>query len=207
MIDEDFGWVERYRPRIGYVAFRYYVEDGIFKRKLVINKGSRWDTLMFKRVIGDRFIGDENFFIGVADDMMMNSLNRSIGKPIGELEKKMDEVKERRAEYKRIEQNRKDRWNNTKEKFEGLVIGLDRKLYTYDYGFTARVLFRSDSTFDQRKAFLKSERKNLVKWVMDELKDSKNVQKQIGNIKFYKPVELCLMRIPEVEIKFEVKNV
>ena len=86
------------------------------------------------------------------------------------------------------------------------MIGVDKDIDTYRDGFSARVLFRSDSDYDERKDFVRREKKNLLLWIMHEIGENVVYSKQIGDINFYKPVEIVMLRIPEIEVKFEVKG-
>ena len=117
-------------------------------------------------------------------------------------QKRVEAREARNAEY----YEKRRRWKKLREKFDGVVIGIDSKIDVYDVGFSVRVLFGSDITFAGKKKFLAENRVEFVKWVMHELTENKAARRKIGDIRFYKPVEIINLRAREVEVKFEVKG-
>ena len=127
--------------------------------------------------------------------------------------KSVEEAKEiaRRYAGKRYERKAKEeegqaKWEALRKKFSGYVIGLDHEADVFDAGFSVRVLFRPSSSFAERRAFLKENRIEFVRWVVHECGNDYWIKKRIGDIRFYKPVEMVALRAPEVEVKFEVKR-
>ena len=186
------------------------VEDGIVKLELDLNgywiRQRRSDVLAFKRNIGKRFFGDSEFLIGVRDDFVSDFLLKADGKTVDEAreiaQERVGAREARNAEYR----EKRQRWEKLREKFDGIVIGIDSNIDVYDVGFSVRVLFGSDITFGGKKKFLEENGAEFVKWVIHELSESKAAIRKIGDIRFYKPVEIINLRAREVEVKFEIKK-
>ena len=187
-----------------------YIEDGVFKIELNVRdywySQRRSDTLRFQRKLGKRFFGNSEFLIGVQDDFVDGFLLAADGKTVEEVceiaRERVARREARNAEYR----EKQRRWKKLREKFDGVVIGIDSKIDVYDVGFSVRVLFGSDITFAGKKKFLAENRVEFVKWVMHELTENKAARRKIGDIRFYKPVEIINLRAREVEVKFEVKG-
>ena len=191
-------------------AHLVYVEDGVFK--LETNLRVRWygvsgsETLRLKRELGKRFFGNSEFLIGVQNDFEDGFLLAADGKTVEEVrEIARERVKAREARNAEYYEKRR-RWKKLREKFDGVVIGIDSKIDVYDVGFSVRVLFGSDITFAGKKKFLAENKTEFVRWVMNELMENKAARRKIGDIRFYKPVEIINLRAREVEVKFEIKG-
>ena len=91
--------------------------------------------------------------------------------------------------------------------FGGYVIGLSRFFYTYDSGFSVRLVLSSQFSFDERKGFVIKNRKRLIVYVQDEIRKSKRIMKTIGSLDYFKCAEITVLRNPEAEFKFDVKKV
>ena len=135
-----------------------------------------------------------------------NVLNPFIGRPVGDVE---ESIKERARFLRGRREKRKtliEFWNKLDEQFKGYVVSLDNEIDVYRTGFSIRVLLSSRYTFAERRAFVKTYKKDLVLWAIEQLKESKKAMNKIGDLRFYKPVEIITLRSPEVEIKFEIKD-
>ena len=200
------GW-----RRDRYFAYEVKIEDGVFKVECQFNKRGynfgHEDELDFKRAFGVRFFGDSEFLIGVYNDYVTNFLFRCNGKSEDEVMRICaDHRKAREAKRAEVAEKR-EKWSELREKFDGVVIGVDGKIDVYGNGFSVRVLFSSDVTFEGRKRFLSENKVEFVRWVMHEIGQSKAMARRIGDMRYYRPVEIINLRAHEVEVKFEVKEV
>ena len=191
----------------GYRAGKYavYLDDGVmFVNKEYVNVS--WN-LDFKREFGKRFFGDSEFLVGVVSEYVTGILFECDGKDENGVHEVIEKYKGKRDERRALWFKRQKEWEKLREKFDGIVIGVDSEIDVYDSGFSVRVLFSSDVTFAGRRQFLTENKKEFVRWVMNEIRNSKYLSRRIGDIKFYKPVEIINLRAHEVEVKFEVKEV
>lgn len=155
-----------------------------------------------KRALSSELFGDAMYLDHVSDDAI-NYLLGDVSR-IG-AEKAASQFRQRREERAEKMEIEKQRWDNLREKFGGIVISMDSKIDIYSTGFSVRVLLNSETSFAERKKFLKENRTEFLKWLMYELMRNVKTSRRIGDISFYKPVEMTLLRVPEVEVKFEVK--
>ena len=91
--------------------------------------------------------------------------------------------------------------------FSGYVIGLSRFFYTYDSGFSVRLVLSSQFSFCERRDFCIKNKKRLIVYVKDEIRKSKRIMKSIGSLDYFKCTEITVLRNPEVEFKFDIKTV
>ena len=187
----------------------FFFEDGVFGYEYDIHSRRRLsyrDKMDFKRAIGGRLFGDTEYLIGLTDDFM----DRVIKECVGKTEEEIARVTGRYRTYREIRRAERDKgfekWAELREKFGGVVIGIDSEIDVYDVGFSCRVLFNTDLSFSERGKFLRENRVEFVRWVMSEISDSKGIKRKIGDIRFYRPVEMVNLRMNEVEVKFEVKK-
>lgn len=181
-----------------------YLEEGVLRFGLPTRDSER--PLAFKRKFGARFGGDAEFWVGVDYDSFGRFLFGCKGLSEAEVLKKVAERKAHRDAIRNAERVKDEKWEETREKFDGLVIGIDKSIDVYGTGFSVRVVFSSDVTFMAKAKFLRENRVEFVKWVMNEIAESKKITGRIGSIRFYKPVEIINLRAREVEVKFEVKE-
>ena len=212
-------------PRIGgafvreelgiWCVYRYgyrhvYVEDGILhsvKDDEVWRRRVTRNTLLdFKRAFADKFIGDRKFLIGLKDEFVDSILLWSDGKTVEEITEYCDQFKKARENRKTREAEAARKWKQLREQFDGVVIGIDSQIDVFETGFSIRVLFGSDVGFIGRRKFLAENKMKFLRWVIHELSESKSAKRKIGDVRFYKPVEIVNLRANEVEVKFEVKE-
>lgn len=160
----------------------------------------------FKRAFGERYFGDCSFLVGVDGEYVDRILRECDGKTEDEVVKVCEKYRAMRNERKTEREKETEKWRKLREKFDGVVIGLDSKIDVYDAGFTVRVLFGSDIAFAGKKKFVAENRTEFLKWVMHELSESKRAMRKIGDMRYYRPVEIVVLRSSEVEVKFEVKK-
>lgn len=164
---------------------------------------SRADKMEISRTL----FGDERYLDRVGYDNVRKLKARCEGKSAEEVARIAQKVVETRIGRRDEERVKAAKWADLKGRFGGLVIGIDRDLDVFETGFSVRVLFRSDVGFEERGAFLREDRKMFLLWLMEEIMRDYVASRRIGDIRFYKPVEIINMRGPEVEVKFEVKGV
>ena len=191
-----------------YVSVSIFVEDGIFQRETDVKfcEESYENRICFKKRLGEFLLGDERFFVGTDDMFVYRVVRECCGKSVEEAKEIARRYAGKRYERKAKEEEGQAKWEALRKKFSGYVIGLDHEADVFDAGFSVRVLFRSSSSFAERRAFLKENRIEFVRWVVHECGNDYWIKKRIGDIRFYKPVEMVALRAPEVEVKFEVKR-
>lgn len=187
-------------------SYEVYVQNG----ELLLEKTvtAKWyNNSGFKRDFGELYFEDPEFLIGTSTEFVHKLLMECNGKDEKEIMEIVKKCKDKREENLTSDYRRQKEWEKLREKFDGIVIGVDREIDVYDSGFSVRVLFGSDVTFVGRRQFLTENKKEFVRWVMNEIRNSKYLSRMIGDIKYYKPVEIINLRAHEVEVKFEVKEV
>jgi len=190
--------------RIG--SYGVYIENGVMAVRKEYVWNSCGERMNFKRAFGKRFFNDSEFLIGTSGDYVTEILLMCNGKDMDGVEEIVRKYKERREENRSVWYKKWKEWEKLRETFDGVVIGIDSQIDVYETGFSVRVLFGSDVTFEARKKFLADNKIEFVKWVMSEISRSKAMVKKIGDMRFYKPVEIINLRAHEVEVKFEVKK-
>ena len=186
------------------------VEDGVLKIAPAkfgqVREYGYKNAIHFKKAFGARYFGDEMWLIGVDSDFMKKVLFECADKTEEEVVDVCGKYREKREERKSKEARNWEKWQKLREKFDGVVIGIDSKIDVWDAGFSVRVLFGSDVTFAAKREFLKEHRVEFVKWVMHEVAGSRSAMRKVGDMAFYRPVEIVNLRGHEVEVKFEVKK-
>ena len=184
-----------------------YIDNGILIVKDCYVRNSWGQRMDFKREFGERYFGDSEFLIGTTADYVTRILRECNGKDEDGVKEVIKKYKEKRETYRSFEYKRQKDWEKLRDRFDGVVIGVDSQMDVYETGFSVRVLFGSDVSFGGRKRFLAENKIEFVKWVMNEISRSKVMTRRIGDMKFYRPVEIVNLRAHEVEVKFEVKEV
>lgn len=188
----------------GYQDYEIVIDDGVM---VLIPSYGAWERRVdFKRAFGKRFFGDSEFLIGCIGEFVDKIILECDGKDLDGVHKVAEKYLAKRREKRTRDFSEKAKWSELKDRFDGVVIGIDKNIDVYGTGFSVRVVFSSDVSFKDRAAFLKENRADFVRWVMKEISDSKKIVGKIGDIRFYKPVEIVNLRAHEVEVKFEVKE-
>lgn len=106
-----------------------------------------------------------------------------------------------------VDKEEKKRWLSLPPDFQDYIIGIDKKMIdVFPTGFTVRLLLKSGKDFKEQKKFVKEHGRDILKFVMQEIPYYPKIMKKIGDLKFYKPVEIIVLRSNELDIKFEVKG-
>ena len=116
--------------------YEMFVDGGIVRVKKLdnvanVNERGYGQYKDIKLNLGERHMGDRDFFKGVDYDLVLKLIFRMDGKEEVELIDAIKEWKEKREERQRAEAEQMDEWRALKERFGGMVIGLDRKVDTY----------------------------------------------------------------------------
>lgn len=182
-----------------------YLKDGIFHADHISHSSA--NRLDFKRKFGERFFGDRDFWIGVDYDVLTKFLKRCDGLPVEEFEKKCQERIANRKRTQDLAERRAVEWEKLREKFCGVVLGVDKEVDVFSTGFNVRVICKSTTTIDERRSCVRGSQKEFLRFVMSEVAGNHVAMARLGDIRFYRPVEIVYLREPEVEVKFEVKEV
>ena len=134
-------------------------------------------------------------------------LDPFVNKPIEEAEENIRHLAERLQKKHEKRERLSAQFEKMDDQFREYVVGLANDIDIYSSGFSVRVLLASYHSFDERRLFVKSHKMDLVRWAMYQIPEHSRMMKSIGSLDFYKPVEIVTLRSPEVEIKFQVKNV
>ena len=137
------------------------------------------------------------------DRMFMSS---GVGKSRKYLEQTVKNAAEKWRIGREQQKEKEEEWKNLRERFGGMVIGLDKEFSVYESGFSVRVLMSARRGFEERKKFVQENQKEFWVYVIEEVGKSKRIMNKIGDIRFYEPEELILMRVPEIEVKFKIKG-
>ena len=204
--------------------FVTYINDsGIIKRRLIFttrvadwwsisetinNKREEFGEIYLKKFIDPMYICWTNMGGRKYNRWIDSSLEKSVGFGIETLLNNIKQYYDANIDGKGyMNSDERKRWCSLNSESRLHIIGLDRSFIdVYPTGFSVRLLLRTSKSFDEQKKFLKENRKDILKYVMNEIQYSKKIMKRIGDLKFYKPVEIILLRTNEVDIKFEVKG-
>ncbi len=88
----------------------------------------------------------------------------------------------------------------------GIIIGLTNDIDIRQYDFSVRLLCSSFTTFEQRKTVVKEHKKEIIDYVITELKKKKSAMRKIGDLRYYELTSIRVMRVPEIEFLFSVKG-
>jgi len=184
--------------------YEVYLDGDILKLKKTSD--IRWlSQLPLKREIGARYFGDSEFLVGLDPEFVTRLLVSFDGKTEQEIKAIAEKYIEKREEA--YTQRLKDlkRWEVLRKKFGGTVIGLDKNVDVYESGFSIRVLFDTALSFTERREFVRNNQRDFLLWVMNEIPETRCVMRKIGDIRYYKPVEIVVLRAAEAEVKFETR--
>lgn len=196
----------------GGMVYRVYYDDNGVLNSVEIDcrywGGSSFRDLCSrkKREFSEKYFNDENYLKCLSHEFMRNRLDKCIGKEISCIQLEMEKYrKEREKKQEKYLQENKN-WLAFKELYGDYIIGVDKVIDVYPAGFSVRVLFKTDVSFQERKAFIRENGRELMKYVISELKENKKALKSIGDMSFYMPVMITVLRVCEAEVKFEVKR-
>ena len=142
------------------------------------------------------------------DDWIMSSLDKAVGFSADVI---YDNVKQYYINNIRgkgySNKSEKDRWMKLSDEARRYIISMDRRFIdVFPTGFSVRVGLSSDKSFKDQKAFAREHGREILRYVMSEIPYIPKIMKKIGDVGFYKPVELTVLRTSELDVKFEVKN-
>lgn len=196
-------WEENESGEKQYISSAFLIRDGTLIEQPTVQRGT-W--MLYKQGIDRWFqhLGRSNK--SYSERFVKALLRRCIGMSSDELDSYVGSIFAKSKAKKELEKARKCAWADCDEDFKSFIVGMDNTLYFYDAGFCVRLVISSMRSFVERKQFVVRRKKDILRWTMDELTANPRYAAQIGDMRFYKPVSLCVMHIPQFEIKFEVKN-
>lgn len=184
----------------------YYLDNDVIKTEsvnYVLSHDFRknW-ARQRKSIIGKIFFGDEEYFRTSTFKYISGFLKECSGKSVEVARKHASEIlaKKEAGQYGQ-------EWIDTRRRFGGMVIGIDSNIDVFPTGFSVRCLLNSGHDFSARRDFVRENGKELVKYVREEVGKARWAMKKIGDLRFYRVSEVTVLRVPEVELKFEVKRV
>lgn len=145
---------------------------------------------------------------GTSDFGVVSVLDKCLGHDESFLYDVIDEMikKQNERREKRLEKEKK--WKELSHRFNGYVIGIEKKIDVFPTGFSVRVLLNTSLGYVERKEYMMKHKKEICQFAVNEIRESGWISKRIGDITFYKPVLITALRNAcEIEIKFEVKDV
>ena len=180
---------------------RYYFEDGV----LAFDKIKRVDGKCNRETLDwIRGLGYDSPILGSCVDRMF--FNPSVGKDREYLEGRIKKAAKKLDDRRRKIAEDGEKWDELRKRFNGFVIGVDKTVDVYGSGFSVRVLLSAQKSFDERKRFIKENRNDFWRYVIGELENNKRAMGKVGDMRFYEPDELIILRAPEVEVKFKVRE-
>lgn len=142
--------------------------------------------------------------ITVQEAMISECLLESDGKPI----EYFDDLIRKRAKGLTAARAQRIKWRNAElyRRFPETVIGLDKDIDVYNSGFSVRILLKTGMTKDEKRLFVKDNKKDLIRATMHDITRLRSFKSQIGSLSYYKPCEIIILNVEELEVKFEVKR-
>ncbi len=196
-------WDKDVTGKNNYVSIAYVIADG----KLAERKATKYGSWMLYKAEIDRwfeYLGRSNK--SYTDRFVRAILQPCVGKTTDELDSYAKAILEKNNAKRALETAKKRSWEDCDEDFKSFVVGLDSTLFLYDAGFSVRLVISSARSFEERRNFVKRRGRDILKWTAQELMLNPRSAGQIGDIRFYKPVTIGVMRVPQIEIKYEVKD-
>ena len=146
----------------------------------------------------------------ISEDMVRPILYKHIGqnmKAVVEYLKRHEEKLMKQRETRQLEEQA---WEKLRKRFEGKVIGID-DIDIYEQGITISILLNSFYRFYEQQAFVKENKRDLARFVQEELANTKGVprpmrQKAIDLLPFCRLSELVLTRRNRLELKYDLKD-
>ena len=200
----DCHW-EEIDGRKQYGTKTYFVKDGILRSTFAADRyydyySHRDDLKKWLKSLGYDWIAFSDSFVE------KSVLGPFVGKPIEEVEQNVRFLAAKLHNRRIARKAEMDSWNDLSEQFKGYVVSLAKDHDVYSTGFSVRVLLSSEKDYQQRKSFVVENKKELLRWAMQQIRLDKVLMRKIGDLSYYKPVEIVTLRAPELEIKFEVKD-
>lgn len=200
-----------YDRRNGTYHVLYDSGDGIKETEFACRYGFRNSGLDAKctekkKQFSRDYFGDEKYILNVGNVFIAERVRRCLGKKEEDVRDEMRRYWDERHQKYLESVKATQRWMEFKNQYGAYIIGIDKAIDVYPAGFSVRVLFNSDKGFEERRQFVKDNSKEIVRYVMGELEDSKSVCRKIGDMSFYKPVQITTLKVAEAEVKFEVKR-
>lgn len=205
---QDSLWITC-QGKMHYTTFEIWAKKGVIKvgeipKSYCIRPTDTMKEQMYQWM-ADRGYRPKNFSY-ICDDMITKMLIACDGKEASALEELVKAKADRLIRFRELRQKEEETWRALYSKFNGQIIGLDKAIDVYSTGFSIRVLLRSTLTTEEKRKLVKENYKDIYRWAMGEIVTFKDFRERIGDLAFYKPAEIIILKIPELEVKFEIKN-
>ena len=206
VLDEQTEKIARYIWETDYILY-CLDENGIIRKKFGKEYKEQYaDGLLkeYQQEIKEEMIADG---YNLRNDYFVRLLQTYANKPWTDL---LNYIQKRieLKEYNRQKQAEKDkRWADLYKKFNGKILGLDIKHFdVYDKGFSVEIVMSSGLSREERLEYVKTHKKDIIKWCMEEIGKEDKLTKKIGDVSYYKPSEIVIMKNPRVMVSFVVKK-
>ena len=185
----------------------YYICDEHVKHILVKRSPNvtYYDERKFVKEFVSVFLDDKLDYRYMKSETISKMCKTANGHDISVLSSLCKKMIDRHDRYLSDRKSIMTDWENLREQFDNYVIGLDKEIDVYDSGFSVRILMSSSNDFEKRKAFVKEQRNEIIEWTIQELEKKNRFIKRIGDLTYYKPAEITILRTPNIDIKFELK--
>lgn len=198
------------RERIGVWSRRYF-GYAVFMENGVMHTEFEWreseSHLSFKKKFGKRFFNDESFWVGISYDVFETFLLSCDGMSEAQIIERAKAWLKKREERREAERKKTEPWRSLSEGLREVVIGVDKSVDVFNTGFNVRVICNSAATVEERKKSVRVSQSEFLRYVMFEVAKNRNAMSKLGDIRFYRPVEIVYLSSPQIEVKFEVKEV
>jgi len=201
-----------YKGETGYFYLRWYIEDGKIwsedTEKLNVRIRDRFTTDYQKEKMYQwlQDIGYRPKSFNMSSDVISGWLLKCEGQDVSAFEDLVRAKCKKLCQLKALRKKQEEAWQKLYAKFDGQILGIDRSIDVYRTGFSVRIILRSDMTTEEKRTLLRENRLDLVKWAIGEIQTTKDFKEKIGDMSFYRPAEIIILKIPELEMKFEIKN-
>ena len=129
-----------------------------------------------------------------------------IGQPVSHIPKYIEEYKSKNAKLRQDRKKLWDDWETVRDTFNNIVLGVDKEIDYYDTGFTVRIVL-SHAPYQERRETLKNKKKELISYVMTELKRNRSFRQRVPSMDYFYPQEIFIFKsVAEAEIKFSIKS-
>ena len=190
----------------------YFVTDAMLVQKAIL-LGETEKNGYFQKHKDLYNLGLQNGYVSFHDDLLQKYIDQHIGKPYTELEETIAESAKTRAQLRTEKEARKNRppdpgtdLTPSQNLFLGFIVCMDKKIDIRPFDFAVRLLCSSSSSFENRHKVASKHKKEIVAYVMREMQKNKRIIKKVGSLSYYEPSSIRVLRTPEIEVLFSVKQ-
>lgn len=198
----------RQHEKNGKMSFEHYkftIEDGMIRRKKVDNRcviptpAQNKEMKNYLEELGYK----PKVWTRTTETFVTESLlSPMAGHTVQEFEDHVAKMAKKMGQTRKFREKADGDWKRLKDRFDGVILGLDKVIDIYEEGFSIRIILKSTASLDERREFVKKKKGDIARWVCEDIASKDELVNQIGNINDYAPKELLVLKIPELEIKF-----